>query len=56
MRLVQKLIAAEKYARALEVVSTLHSQAALEGALKLANHFRWGGRGWGEAVMVVGAE
>ena len=39
---VQKLIAGDRQARALELASQLHSMAALEGALKLATHHRWG--------------
>lgn len=40
LRLVQKLLAAERHARVLEVASTLHNMPALQGALKLANHHR----------------
>eukprot|EP00887_Chlorella_sp_A99_P000454 scaffold17.g454.t1 len=42
VRLVQKLVAGDRHARALEVASQLHSMAALEGALKLASHHRAG--------------
>ncbi|KAI3431740.1 hypothetical protein D9Q98_004782 [Chlorella vulgaris] len=40
LRLIQKLLAADRQARALEVSCTLHNMPALEGALKLANHHR----------------
>ncbi|KAI7839202.1 hypothetical protein COHA_007091 [Chlorella ohadii] len=40
LRLIQKLLAADRQARALEAVGTLHNMPALEGALKLANHHR----------------
>ena len=60
LRLIQKLLGADKQARALEAASTLHNMPALEGALKLANHHRWAavlaGRlagwvgGWGAGV------
>ena len=47
LRLIQKLLGADKQARALEAASTLHNMPALEGALKLANHHRWAGAaGW----------
>lgn len=40
LRLIQKLLAADRTARAWEAVGTLHNLPALEGALKLANHHR----------------
>jgi hypothetical protein len=45
LRLIQKLLAADRQARALEVSCTLHNMPALEGALKLANHHRCGRAG-----------
>lgn len=40
LRLIQKLLASDRTARALETASTLHNLPALEGALKLASHHR----------------
>lgn len=40
LRLIQKLLAADRQARALEAVGGLHNMPALQGALKLANHHR----------------
>lgn len=40
LRLIQKLLAADRAARAWEAVGTLHNMPALEGALKLASHHR----------------
>jgi hypothetical protein len=40
LRLIQKLLAADRQARALEAACCLHNMPALEGALKLAKHHR----------------